>query len=244
MQFAHFQFDPEADRLGEGPLSEVYKAVDQRLGRTVALKILRSHAEIDPEADTRFLNEAKHNSNLVHENIATIYEYDQVEGTSYIAMEFLSGRTLDKILANRQLDYEECLRIAQQLTSALELVHSRGLIHRDLKPGNIMVLDDGSVKLLDFGIARATNEAGITQHGVMVGTVLYMSPEQVRGEDLDFRSDIFSLGSVLYQLVTGGLPFPGKSFPEVCMAILDGKPKPPSAPQLACPPLAGWSGSS
>lgn len=228
MQFAHFQFDPESDRLGEGPLSEVYKAVDQRLGRTVALKILRSHAEIDPEADTRFLNEAKHNSNLVHENIATIYEYDQVEGTSYIAMEFLSGRTLDKILANRQLDYEECLRIAQQLTSALELVHSRGLIHRDLKPGNIMVLDDGSVKLLDFGIARATNEAGITQHGVMVGTVLYMSPEQVRGEDLDFRSDIFSLGSVLYQLVTGGLPFPGKSFPEVCMAILDGKPKPPS----------------
>lgn len=229
MQFAHFQFDPETDRLGEGPLSEVYKAVDQRLGRTVALKILRSHAEIDPEADTRFLNEAKHNSNLVHPNIATIYEYDQVEGTSYIAMEFLPGRTLDKILAHRALGSEECLRVAHQVTNALVLVHSRGLIHRDLKPANIMMLDDGIVKLLDFGIARATDEAGITQHGVMVGTVLYMSPEQVRGEDLDFRSDIFSLGSVLYQLLTGALPFPGKSFPEVCMAILDGKPKPPSA---------------
>ncbi len=228
MQFAHFHFDPESDRLGEGPLSEVYKAVDQRLGRTVALKILRSHAEIDPEADTRFLNEAKHNSSLVHPNIATIYEYDRVEGTSYIAMEFLPGRTLDKILTNRTLGNEECVRIAHQLTSALVLVHSRGLIHRDLKPGNIMVLDDGTVKLLDFGIARATDEAGITQHGVMVGTVLYMSPEQVRGEDLDSRTDIFSLGSVLYQLMTGSLPFPGKSFPEVCMAILDGNPKPPS----------------
>ena len=228
MQFAHFQFNPETDRLGEGPLSEVYKAVDQRLGRTVALKILRAHAEIDPEADTRFLNEAKHNSNLIHPNIATIYEYDQVEGTSFIAMEYLEGRTLDKIISNQTLGYEECLRIAHQVTSALVLVHSRGLIHRDLKPGNIMVLNDGTVKLLDFGIARATNEAGITQHGVMVGTVLYMSPEQVRGEDLDYRSDIFSLGSVLYQLMTGTLPFPGKSFPEVCMAILDGNCKPPS----------------
>ena len=198
------------------------------MGEPSALKILRSHAEIDPEADTRFLNEAKHNSNLVHPNIATIYEYDRVEGTSYIAMEFLSGRTLDKILTHRTLGHEECLRIAHQLTGALMLVHSRGLIHRDLKPGNIMVLDDGTVKLLDFGIARATDEAGITQHGVMVGTVLYMSPEQVRGEDLDFRTDIFSLGSVLYQLMTGSLPFPGKSFPEVCMSILDCNPKPPS----------------
>lgn len=228
MEFAHFEFDPEEDLLGEGPLSEVYKAVDRQLGRTVALKILRAHAEIDPAADTRFLREAKHASNLSHANIATIYEYGKDQNTSFIAMEYLQGRPLDKIIKDQTLGYEECLRITLQVTSALALVHSRGLVHRDLKPGNIMVQDDGNVKLLDFGIARATNEATITQHGMLVGTVLYMSPEQVRGEELDVRSDIFSLGSVLYHVMTNALPFPGNSFPEVCMGILDGKPRRPS----------------
>jgi serine/threonine protein kinase/tetratricopeptide (TPR) repeat protein len=235
MEFAHFQFDPETDRLGEGPLSEVYRAVDQQLGRTVALKILRAHAEIDPAADQRFHREAKHASNLQHPKIATIYEYGQARNTAFIAMEFLDGRTLDKILKERKLGYDECLRIALQVTEAIEHVHKSGLIHRDLKPGNIMVLDDGTVKLLDFGIARASNESSITQHGTLVGTVLYMSPEQVRGDDLDKRSDIFSLGAVLFHLWTGSLPFPGKSFPEVCMAILDGKPARPSAVRSGCP---------
>jgi tetratricopeptide (TPR) repeat protein len=228
MQFAHFEFDPDQDLLGEGPLSEVYKAVDTRLGRTVALKILRAHAEIDPAADQRFHREAQHTSQLEHPNIATVFEYGNDQGTSYIALEFLEGRTLDKILKEQALGYEECLRIAAQLTSALAAVHQNGLIHRDLKPGNLMVRDDGTVKLLDFGIARATNESSITQHGMLVGTVLYMSPEQVRGEDLDFRSDVFALGSVLYHMMTGKLAFPGKSFPEVCMAILDGEVRRPS----------------
>ncbi|MFT7668872.1 MAG: serine/threonine protein kinase/Flp pilus assembly protein TadD [Planctomycetota bacterium] len=228
MLFAHFEFNPETDRLGEGPLSEVYRAVDQRLGRTVALKILRAHAEIDPAADTRFHREAKHASNLQHESIATVYEYGQAQNTSFIAMEYLEGRTLDAIIKDQTLGFEECRRIALELTSALAHVHKNGLIHRDLKPGNIMVLDDGKVKLLDFGIARASNESSITQHGTLVGTVLYMSPEQVRGDDLEYRSDIFSLGAVIYHMLTGTLPFPGKSFPEVCMAILDGKPRRPS----------------
>jgi len=228
MQFAHFEFDPETDRLGEGPLSEVFKAVDRQLDRTVALKVLRAHAEIDPAADQRFHREAKHASNLQHPNITTIYEYGHAQNTAFIAMEFLEGRTLDKILKERKLGFEECLRIAIQVTKALSKVHESGLIHRDLKPGNIMVLDDGNVKLLDFGIARAGNESSITQHGTLVGTVLYMSPEQVRGDTLDHRSDIFSLGAVLYHMMTGALPFPGKSFPEVCMAILDGKPQRPS----------------
>lgn len=243
MQFAHFEFDPEPDKLGEGPLSEVYKARDLRLGRTVALKILRPHAEIDPAADQRFLREAKHTSNLQHPNIAIVYEYDVFKqgedekgpGTPYIAMEYLEGRTLDKILKDRQLGWDECSRIALQVTSALKEVHANNLIHRDLKPGNIMVLDDGSVKLLDFGIARAANESSITQHGTLVGTVLYMSPEQVRGEDLDLRSDIFSLGAVLYHTMTGQLPFPGKSFPEVCMAILDGAPRRPTVARVGFP---------
>src|SRR5262245_44794200 len=190
MQFSHFQFDPDVDRLGEGPLSEVYRAVDQQLGRTVALKILRAHAEIDPQADRRFQREARHTSNLAHPNIATIYEYGRAEGTSYIAMEYLQGRTLDHILKDRTLGFEECVRILLQVTAALEVVHRAGMVHRDLKPGNVMVLDDGAVKLLDFGIARAADEASITQHGVLVGTVLYMSPEQVRGDVLDVRSDV------------------------------------------------------
>jgi len=235
MRFAHFEFDPTNDRLGEGPLSEVYRAIDVDLGRTVALKILRPHAEIDPASDVRFKREAQHTSLLKHPNIATIYECGKDNGTSYIAMEFLEGRTLDTILKERQLGYEECLRIARAITSALALVHKSGLIHRDLKPGNVMVLDDGAVKLMDFGIARATNESSITQHGMLVGTVLYMSPEQVRGEELDARSDIFALGSVLYHMSTGTLPFPGKSFPEVCMAILDGKPRPPAQVRLGLP---------
>jgi tetratricopeptide (TPR) repeat protein/predicted Ser/Thr protein kinase len=228
MRFAHFLFDPVQDLLGEGPLSEVYRAVDEKLGREVALKILRAHVEIDPEADQRFEREARHTSELAHPNIATIYEYGSDSGRSYIAMELLQGRTLDKIIKSKSLGVEDCLRIAVQLTSALARVHKSGLIHRDLKPANVMVLHDGTVKLLDFGIARNNNEATITQHGMLVGTVLYMSPEQVRGDDLDARSDIFSLGAVLYHALTGALPFPGNSFPEVCMSILDGKPKPPS----------------
>jgi len=235
MQFAHFEFDSEADRLGEGALSEVYRAVDTHLGRTVALKILRAHVEIDPAADQRFHREAKHTSNLQHPNIATIYEYGRDQGTSFIAMEYLEGRTLDKILRDQTLGYEECLRISIQVAAALAHVHKHGLIHRDLKPGNIMVLDDGSIKLLDFGIARASDESSITQHGTLVGTVLYMSPEQVRGDELDLRSDIFALGAVLYHAMTGALPFPGKSFPEVCMAILDGQPRPPSLVRTGFP---------
>ena len=228
MQFAHFQFDPETDRIGEGALSEVYRAEDMNLGRPVALKILRAHAEIDPQAERRFKREAKHASSLAHEHIATIYEYGEDKGTSFIAMEFLEGETLDKVIKGRTLGFEECLRIAIQVTSALELVHKAGILHRDLKPGNVLLQRNGKLKLLDFGIARARDETNITQQGVLVGTVLYMSPEQVRGDDLDLRSDIFSLGAVLYHISTGVLPFPGDNFPEVCMAILDGKFKPPA----------------
>jgi len=228
MQFAHFEFDPEADRLGEGPLSEVYRAVDQRLGRVVALKILRAHAEIDPAADRRFHREAQHASSFAHPNIATVYEYGLAQNTAFIAMEYVEGRTLDTILKDQTLGIEQCLRYGEQVARALAKVHEEKLIHRDLKPGNIMVQNDGTVKLLDFGIARASNESSITQHGTLVGTVLYMSPEQVRGDELTYRSDLFSFGAVLYHMITGALPFPGKSFPEVCMAILDGKPKRPS----------------
>ena len=229
MRFAHFQFDPKTDRLGEGPSSEVFRAVDTHLGRTVALKILRPHVEFDPRAQHRFEREAKHTSNLSHSNIATVYEYGQDRGTSFIAMEYLEGRTLDELIAERgRLAYEAGINIALQVTSAVAMVHSRGLVHRDLKPANIMVLEDGSVKLLDFGICRSKGDSNITQEGMLVGTVLYMAPEQVLGEEVGYRSDVFALGSVFYHAFTGELPFPGKSFPEVCMAILnDDGPRPP-----------------
>jgi serine/threonine protein kinase/tetratricopeptide (TPR) repeat protein len=239
MRFSHFEFDPKQDKLGEGPQSEVYRATDSRLGRTVALKILRPHVEFDPSAKERFEREAKHTSNLAHPNIATIFDYGQDRGTSYIVMEYLEGRTLDRILKERPLGYEEGLRIALQVTSALSLVHQRGLIHRDLKPANIMVMPDGAVKLLDFGICRSTGESSITQDGMLVGTVLYMSPEQVLGDDLSVATDIFAFGSVFYHAFTGELPFPGRSFPEVCMAILDSKPKPPSVVRSGFPETLG-----
>ncbi len=229
MKFASFEYDPATDRLGEGPQSEVFKATDTRLGRTVALKFLRPHVELDPETVTRFEREAKHTSTLAHPNIATVYEYGQHEGTSFIALEYLEGQTLDKILQEgRAINFDDAVRYGLQVASALQLVHEHQLIHRDLKPANIMVLQDGTVKLLDFGICRSTGESNITQEGMLVGTVLYMSPEQVRGQELDVRSDVFAFGAVFYHLLTGELPFPGRNFPEVCMAILDGNTRPPS----------------
>ncbi|MEX1025699.1 MAG: protein kinase [Planctomycetota bacterium] len=228
MQFANFEFNPETDKLGEGPSSEVYRAVDSRLGRTVALKILRPHVEFDPSAKERFQREAKHTSDLAHPNIATVFEYGQEQGTSFIAMEYLEGRTLDEILKERTLDWEEGLRIAQQVAQALALVHQRNLVHRDLKPANVMVLPDGNVKLLDFGICRSTQDPSITHEGLMIGTVLYMAPEQVLGEEVSHHSDVFAFGSVFYHAFTGHLPFPGKAFPEACMAILEARPTPPS----------------
>jgi serine/threonine protein kinase/Tfp pilus assembly protein PilF len=228
MRFAHFKFDPKDDRLGEGNQCEVFRAVDSRLNRTVALKILRPHVEFDPAAVERFEREARHTSSLAHPNIATVFEYGQERGTSFIAMEFLDGRTLDKIIKTRQLGFAEGVRVGLQVTSALDLVHTNGLIHRDLKPGNVMLQEDGSVKLLDFGICRSKEEPTLTQDGMLVGTVLYMSPEQVQGGDLTTASDVFALGSVLYHAITGQLPFPGKSFPEVCMSILACAPKKPS----------------
>ncbi len=237
MRFAHFRFDPGQDRLGEGPQCEVYRAVDSRLNRTVALKILRPHVEFDPAAVERFEREARHTSSLAHPNIATVFEYGQERGTSFIAMEFLEGRTLDKIVVDRPLGFAEGVRVGLQVTSALDLVHRHGLIHRDLKPGNVMLLEDGSEKLLDFGICRSKEEQTLTQDGMLVGTVLYMSPEQVQGDELKAASDVFALGAVLYHAITGQLPFPGKSFPEVCMSILACTPRRPSDVRQGFPPL-------
>jgi len=242
MKFAHFEFDQKQDLIGSGQSSQVYRAKDLNLDRTVVLKVLEAHVKIDPEASERFSREAKMAGRLGHPNLAAIHEFGTVEiqgqERAYIAMEFVAGKPLDKVikeLSNQLLGYEECLKIGEQVADALATVHEAGVIHRDLKPGNIMRMDDGTVKLLDFGIARATDQTGITQKGMLVGTVLYMSPEQVRGEELTFASDIFAFGSVLYHLCTGELPFPGQSFPEVCMSILDGEPISPKVARAGFP---------
>ncbi len=240
-----YEFDPKQDRLGESPHSEVFRARDLQLERDVALKILRANSEIDPEAAERFSREARHTGTLIHPNIGMVYdfatlrgeEFGHFNGASYIAMEYLKGRSLAQVIQHRSLSYEEGLRTAEQLTDALSAVHAAGLIHRDLKPANVMLLEDGTAKLLDFGISRVKGELSLTQDGVLVGTVLYMSPEQVRGGELDGRSDLFSLGSVLYHALTQTLPFPGRTFPEVCMAILDGRPKPPTQVRSGFPPV-------
>ncbi|MDF1799077.1 MAG: protein kinase [Planctomycetota bacterium] len=244
-----YEFDPKQDRLGESPHSEVFKAKDTMLERWVALKILRPNSQIDPAAEQRFHREALHTGPLSHPNVAMVYdfatlageEHGSFDGASYIAMEYVEGRPLDKVVLERPLGYEEGLRVAEQLTDALAVVHDRDLVHRDLKPANLMLLGDGRIKLLDFGISRTKGELSLTQNGILVGTVLYMSPEQVRGTDLDGRSDLFSMGAVLYHVLTQELPFPGRTFPEVCMAILDGRPKRPTTVRSGFPlPLERW----
>lgn len=242
MKLGHFEFDPASDRLGEGPLSEVFRARDTRLDREVALKVLRPTAEIDPMGDQRFEREGRVLARLAHPNITEVYELgtdetDRGDVREYIAMELLHGHTLEDLLRERLLGIDECVRIAIQVAAAVAEVHRMDLVHRDLKPANVFVTPDGRVKLLDFGIARAKNETGLTQEGMMVGTVLFMSPEQVRGEDLAPTADVFSLGATLYNLFTGEFPYPGRSFPEVCMAILDGRPA--VLPSQARPGLPG-----
>ena len=239
MKFAHFEFDLKDDLIGSGQSSHVYKAKDLSLDRTVVLKVLEAHVTIDPEAKQRFSREARTAGSLAHPNLAAVHEFGTVEvqgqERSYIAMEFVEGKPLDKVikgLSTQLLGYEECLKIGEQVADALATVHESGILHRDLKPGNIMRMDDGTVKLLDFGIARTNDSTKITQAGMLVGTVLYMSPEQVRGEKLELSSDVFAFGSVLYHLCTGKLPFPGSSFPEVCMSILDCEP---ISPKVARP---------
>src|SRR5262252_1582750 len=226
------------EKLGQGGMGVVYKAQDRRLNRFVAVKVLPAEKVGDAERKGRFMQEARAASALNHPNIITIYEIGCAGGIDFIAMEFVAGKTLDRCIPRHGLRLNEALKYSVQIADALAAAHKAGIVHRDLKPGNVMVTEQGLVKVLDFGLAKLTESAvpdedeptrtfkATTEEGTIVGTVSYMSPEQAEGKKVDARSDIFSFGALLYEMVTGRKAFQGDSKLSTLTAILREEPKP------------------
>jgi serine/threonine protein kinase len=253
--------------LGAGGMGEVYRARDTRLDRTVAIKILPGHLAEDQQARQRFEREARTISSLSHPNICVLHDVGTQDGTAYLVMEYLQGESLDLRLRKGPLPIKQTLELASQICDALDKAHRAGIVHRDLKPGNIMITESGA-KLLDFGLAKPaaalavymgentphltpstptvnlsslrTPPAALTQQGTIVGTFQYMAPEVLQGGESDARSDIFSFGCVLYEMVTGRKAFEGKSQLSVLTAILEKDPEPIATVQPATPPALDY----
>jgi eukaryotic-like serine/threonine-protein kinase len=226
---SHYRIEEE---LGRGGMGVVYRAIDTRLGRAVAIKTLSTGNTFDADRVRRFIQEARSASALNHPHIVTIYEVDQVDEGTFIAMELVEGTPLDRVLSNGPLPVTMALEYAMQIASALEAAHTSGIVHRDIKPANIMITRDGRAKVLDFGLAKlferpstvATMTALATRAGVIMGTPAYMSPEQAEGRRVDARSDIFSFGAVLYEMLSGRRPFAGDSDVGIITSILRDQP--------------------
>ena len=237
--------------LGAGGMGEVYKARDTRLDRTVAIKVLPEHVASDPDLKQRFEREAKTISSLNHPHICTLYDIGSQDGIDFLVMEYLEGETLAQRLAKGALPLDQALRVAIEIADALDKAHRQGITHRDLKPGNIMLTKSGA-KLLDFGLAKLkpshnapvgvsapTVSAGLTGEGAILGTLQYMAPEQLEGQDADARTDIFAFGAVIYEMVTGRRAFEGKSQASLIAAILEHDPPAMSTLQAMSPPPLG-----
>jgi len=225
------------EKLGEGGMGVVYKAEDTKLGRTVALKFLPPELTRDDEAKKRFIQEARAASALDHPNICNIHEIDETnEGQIFIAMACYEGESLQAMIRGGRLDLGRAIEIASQVARGLSKAHEKGIVHRDVKPANIFVTEDGLAKILDFGLAKLATQTRLTRAGTTVGTVMYMSPEQTSGKAVDERSDIWSLGVVLYEMVTGEPPFGGEHEQAIIYSILNQAPEPvgrlvPEAPK-------------
>ncbi|PYS70141.1 MAG: hypothetical protein DMF73_13500 [Acidobacteria bacterium] len=222
-------------QIGAGGMGEVYLAQDTKLDRKVALKILPADVVANKDRMRRFVQEAKSAAALNHPNIAHVYEIDEVDGQHFIAMEFVDGQTLRLRLKGTGLRLGEALDVTTQIASALAAAHRAGIIHRDLKPENVMLTPEGYVKVLDFGLAKLTEHPAAnsavstlidTEPGMIIGTAQYMSPEQARGLEMDARTDIWSLGVVLYEMITGHIPFEGATKSDMIASILDREPRP------------------
>jgi serine/threonine protein kinase len=228
MRLGHYEV---TDLIGAGGMGEVYRARDMRLGREVAIKVLPDAAAGDADQRRRFEREARAAAALNHPNIATIHEIGEHEGTRFIAMELVEGRTLKEVLEDGPLSVRETLPLATQIAAGLAKAHAAGIVHRDLKPGNLMVTSEGLVKILDFGLAKRMPHASgasseITREGSVLGTVPYMSPEQAAARPLDHHSDQFSLGAILYEMATGRRAFERDTMPQTLAAIIQDEPEP------------------
>jgi len=235
-------------KIGEGGMGVVYKARDTRLGRVVAIKVLPESRAADAERRARFIHEAKAASALNHPNIVTIHEVGEQDGRTFLVMEFVDGKQLNELIPRKGMRLTEALRVAVQVADALTAAHAAGIVHRDLKPGNIMVDGQGRVKVLDFGLAKVaapaaalaadeeTRTAPLTEEGAIVGSVPYMSPEQAEGRPVDARSDIFSFGAVLYEMVTGQRAFRGETRISTLAAVVEKEPQPVSETAPEVPP--------